>query len=154
MLEAELLNLYDKYSNMVYRLAFSYLKSQQDAEDAVQAIFLKLVEGKAQPIPGKERSFLTQITANYCRDQLRSFFRKKSVPLDPEIIFEDTNDQELFNMFMILSQKYRVPIFLHYYEGYSFSEISDFLKISPSAVSMRIHRARKLLKKQLEEANK
>jgi len=40
---------------------------------------------------------------------------------------------------------------MHFYEGYTFSEISDFLGISSSAVSMRIHRAKKMLKDKLRE---
>lgn len=52
---------------------------------------------------------------------------------------------------MELPTKQRVAIYLHYYEGYTFEEIGKFLKISPSAVSMRIHRGRKMLKADLEE---
>ena len=40
MKEAELLELYDQFSNMVYRIAFSYLRQSNDAEDAVQAVFI------------------------------------------------------------------------------------------------------------------
>jgi RNA polymerase sigma-70 factor (ECF subfamily) len=52
---------------------------------------------------------------------------------------------------MGLAVKYRIVIYMHYYEGYTFSEISGFLKISTSAVSMRIHRAKKILKDKLGE---
>lgn len=45
MQEAELLKLFDSYSNMIYRLAFSYLRNAHDAEDVVQAVFIKLIEG-------------------------------------------------------------------------------------------------------------
>ena len=71
MQKAELFNLFDAYSNMVYRLAFSYLRNAHDARDAVQAVFMKFIKGKAQPIPGKERALLPQITVNYCKDALR-----------------------------------------------------------------------------------
>lgn len=149
MQESWILSLFDLHSDMVYRLAFSYLRSPQDAEDAVQTIFLKLIEGKGRPENGKEKAFLTQITVNYCRDVLRSSWRKRIVPLDETIPFEQKEDRELFDAVMSLSEKYRIPVYLHYYEGYSFSEIGAFLKISPSGVSMRMHRARNILKKQL-----
>ena len=149
MQEADLLRLFDLYADSVYRLALSCLRSAQDAEDAVQAVFLKLIEGKARPIPGKERALLTQITLNQCRDMLRSAKRRRTVPLDETIPFREPEDRALFQAVMALPDKYRVAVFLHYYEGYSFSEIAAFLKLGPSAVSMRLHRARAMLKESL-----
>ncbi len=145
----QILDLFHLYANMVYRLSFSYLRSSHDAEDAVQSIFLKLIEGKVQPKPGKERAFLIQVTINYCKDILRSAWRKKTIPMDEAIPFEQQEDRELFDAVMALPEKYRIAVYLHYYEGYSFPEIASFLKISPSGVSMRMHRAKDMLKKQL-----
>lgn len=88
MEKQELLTLYDEYADMVYRLALAYLHSRPDAEDAVQAVFLKLIEGRAEPIPGKEKALLAQMTVNYCRDELRAA-RRKTVPLDEMLPFED-----------------------------------------------------------------
>lgn len=149
--EAEILELFDRYSNTVYRIALSYLRQPQDAEDAVQSVFMKLIGGTAVPEHGKERAFLTRITINYCKDVLRSAWKQRIVPLDENIEFEQKEDHELFSAVMALPVKYRVVVLLHYYEGYTFSEIASFLKISPSAVSMRIHRARKELKDNLWE---
>ena len=151
MQKTQLLSLFDTYSGMVYRLAFSYLRHTQDAEDVVQAVFLKLIEGRAQPLPGKERAFLTQVTITCCKDVLRKVWRRRTDPLDDAIPFEQKEDRELFHAVMALPDKYRVVIHLHYYEGYSFPEIAAFLKISPSAVSMRMHRARNMLKGKLKE---
>lgn len=151
MQETELLKLFDSYSNMIYRLAFSYLRNTHDAEDVVQAVFMKLIEGKAKPIYGKERAFLTQITINYCKDVLRMAWRKRVDPLDNDIVFEAKEDRELFDVVMALPDKYRIVVHLHYYENYSFPEIAEFLGISSSAVSMRMHRARNILKAKLRE---
>lgn len=149
--DSELLNLFDEYGNMVYRLALSYLRNIHDAEDTVQVVFTKLIEGKATIIPGKERALLTQITINHCKDILRSFWRKRSEPLNESIAFTEEEDRELFSVVMSLPDKYRIVVYLHYYEGYSFSEISSFLGISSSAVSMRLHRSRNILKSKLRE---
>ena len=151
MREAELLDLFNTHSPMVYRLAYSYLRQPQDAEDAVQAVFLKLIDGTARPLPGKERAFLAQITVNHCKDQLRSVWKKRVGPLEEDVAFARQEDQDLFFAVMALPTKDRVVIYLHYYEGYSFGEIAVLLKVSSSAVSMRIHRARNTLKKQLGE---
>ena len=142
--------LFRQYSNMVYRLAYNYLRSSQDAEDVVQTVFLKLIDGKAKPEPGQERACLTRITINCCKDQLRSAWRTRTVPMEDDIPFQKPEDRELFHAVMQLPEKYRIAIYLHYYEGYTFPEIAAFLKISPSGVSMRVHRAKKLLKKQLK----
>ena len=147
------LELFDQYSNMVYRIALSYLRQTQDAEDAVQNVFLKLIEGRAEPEFGKERAFLTCITINYCKDVLRSAWKRRIEPLTDEIVYEHKEDRELLDAIMTLATKYRIVLYMHYYEGYTFSEISSFLKISASTVSMRIHRAKKLLKDILGEDN-
>ena len=149
--EAEVLDLFDRYSDMVYRIALSYLRHLQDAEDAVQVVFLKLIDGRAVPEPGKERTFLTRVTINHCKDVLRSVWKRKIDPLNDEIEFVQKEDRDLFDAIMSLTAKYRMVIYLHFYEGYTFAEIADFIGISPSAVSMRIHRAKKVLEKKLRE---
>lgn len=150
MEETQILSLFHQYSNMVYRLAYSYLGSSQDAEDLVQTVFLRLIDRGTAPEPGKERAYLTRITINCCKDQLRSAWRRRTVPIEEDLPFQTQEDRELFHAVMELPKTYRIVIYLHYYEGYTFPEIAAFLKISPSGVSMRVHRARKLLKKQLE----
>ena len=149
----ELLTLYDQYADMVYRLALAHLHSRADAEDAVQAVFLKLIEGRTTPFPGKEKALLAQITANYCRDELRAA-RRKDMPLDEALTFVDSGDRELFAAVMELPEKYRATIHLHFFEGYTFPEIGEILNIGPSAVSMRIHRAKNMLKKKLGRDDK
>ena len=52
---------------------------------------------------------------------------------------------------MALPDKSRAVVHLHYFEGYSYTETAQILRTSPSAVSMRLHRARNLLRSSLEE---
>ena len=49
-----------------------------------------------------------------------------------------------------LPEKYKAPIHLHYYEGYSVAEVARILKLGESAVKMRLKRGRELLKLELE----
>jgi RNA polymerase sigma factor (sigma-70 family) len=122
---SDLINLFNDYSNMVYRLAYSYLRNAHDAEDVVQVVFMKLIEGKATIIPDKERALLIQITINYCKDILRSFWKKKNEPLNENLVFEEKSDSELFDVVMSLPVKYRIVVYLHYYEGlYIFRNIN------------------------------
>lgn len=151
MTREEVLCLFDAYHNMVYRLALTMTHSRQDAEDITQTVFLKLLDGKSAPTAGKERSWLAAVTVNACKDLLRSFWRRNIEPLNELIPVQLSQERELFDAVMALPAKYRVVVHLHYYEGYTFSEIGGMLQIKPSAVSMRLHRARNLLRSSLQE---
>lgn len=151
MTEDEFLPLFDQYHNMVYRIALVSTQSQHDAEDIVQTVFLKLLEGKTRPMPGHERAWLTTVTVNTCRDLMRWNWRRKTEPLDETIPFSDPEESSLFEAVAALPKKYRMVVHLHYYEGYTHDEISSMLDITPSAVSMRLHRARNLLRSTLKE---
>lgn len=151
MTETEFLPLFDQYHNMVYRLALVTTGSVQDAEDILQTVFLKLLDGTAGPMPGHERAWLAKVTVNACRDLTRSFWRRKTEPLDECIPMAVPEEGVLFEAVAALPAKYRVVIHLHYYEGYTCDEISGLLHIGPSAVSMRLHRARKLLRSKMKE---
>lgn len=143
------LELFDQYGDMVYRIALSYLHTRQEAEDVVQTVFLKLLERDAVLYPGRERGFLAKVTVNHCKNLLSAAKKHEMIPLDETSLLTQPEDRELFHAVMELPEKYRLVVCLHYLEGYTFREIAELLKISSSAVSMRIHRARALLKQQL-----
>ncbi len=148
MEKENVLDLFDRYADLVYRIALSYLRSPQEAEDVVQTVFLKLLEDNLSVYPGKERAFLTKITINHCKNLLSTAKKHESIPLDETVMLVQPEDRDLFRAVMELPKEYRVVMMLHYFEGYSFREISKFLHIGISAVSMRLHRAKGILKKQ------
>ena len=131
----ELAELFQTYGTDVFRLAFSYLGSQADAEDVCQSVFLKLAEGRQGPRPGKEKSWLLTCTANACKSHLRSFWYRNVGELDEAALFRDEED--------------RAVVHLYYYEGYDQGEIGEILHISRTAVQTRMSRARAMLKKEL-----
>ena len=143
------LNLFERYADTVYRIALSYLKSPQEAEDAVQTIFLKLLEGNMRIYAGKERAFLTTITINHCKNILHTAKTHETIPLDETVLLSQPEDQEVFHAVMALPEKYRAVVCLHCLEGYSFRETAQILHIGISTVSMRLYRAKNMLKKQL-----
>lgn len=149
---SDVMELFRLYRNDVYRLAVSFTHSKEEAEDISQTVFLKLIEHNNIK-PGKEKAWLMQVTANQCKSLLRSSRWKKTESL--EDIFQaktDTVDTDDFaNMITQLKPKYRVVIYLYYYEEYSTDEISKMLHITKSAVTTRLARARKFLKEELEE---
>ena len=149
MEQKTVLELFDRYADMVYRIALSYLRSQQEAEDVVQTVFLRLLEGGITVYPGKERAFLTKITINHCKNLLSTARRHETIALDETVLLTQPEDQDIFLAIMELPEKYRTVVSLHCIEGYSFREISEFLHIGISAVSMRLHRAKGILKQQI-----
>ena len=142
--------LFNTYRDDVFRLAVSYTRSIQEAEDVCQTVFLKLLEQKHIQ-PGKEKAWLMQVTANQCRSLLRSAWWKKTVAIDDTLSVQAPSTNGVLAAVMELPPKYRVVIYLHYYEGYTTAHIAKLLKISQTAVTTRLSRGRKALEEKLKE---
>jgi RNA polymerase sigma-70 factor (ECF subfamily) len=142
--------IFRNYRDDIYRLAICYTKSREDAEDVCQTVFLKLMEQKSFQ-PGKEKQWLLRVTANECKNLLRSHWWKTTVPMDETVSVEPPEVNETLQAVLSLEPKYRVVIYLHYYEMLSTEEIGKLLHITRSAVTTRLSRARALLKPKLEE---
>lgn len=141
--------LFEEYKDMVYRLALSYLGNSEDAQDICQEVFLRLLRWIGRIRDGAERAWLTKVTVNCCRDLLSSRIPTREVEEIDSVYLPETSD--LKDAVMALPGDYRVVVYLHYYEAYSTREIADFLKVSQSVVTTRLHRARQYLKKMLQE---
>ena len=78
-----------RYQNMVYRTALHALGSPQDAEDAVQEVFLRLFQYRGT-FESEEhlRRWLLRVTVNYCRDVLKSPWRKRRVSWEEALKLE------------------------------------------------------------------
>ena len=69
--------LVQTYSDLILRLAYTYLKSTHDAEDICQNIFLKLLTGSQTfDSPAHEKAWIIRATANACKDSLRAAHRR------------------------------------------------------------------------------
>ena len=150
----DVLRFFDKYADDAFRLAYSYVGSRPDAEDVVQDVFVKLIRSDITIAKGKEKSYILTMTANRCRDFLKSADVVYNAPFEDasdvgsEMEF-DEDDKELIEAVSKLPDKLRAAVHLHYYEGYSIKEIADILETSPSAVSMRLTRAKEILRDRL-----
>lgn len=144
-----------RYQNMVYRIALHYFGNSQDAEDAVQEVFLRLYTAeKFFESPEHLRRWLIRVTVNVCRDVLRSPWRRRRVSLEElpeEPVFDQPEQAALYREIMALPEKYRTVLNLFYYEELSVKEIGELLGLRTSAVTTRLHRARARLKEQLGE---
>ena len=147
----------ERYQSMVYRVALHALGSPQDADDAVQEVFLRLYTAK-KPLEGEEhlRRWLLRVTVNHCRDVLRSPWRRRRVSLDQlpaEPVFQAPEQEALYQTVMALPEQYRIVLVLFYYEDLSVREIAAVLRISEANVKTRLSRARKRLREMLEVEN-
>ena len=145
------LGLCQQYKDPVYRLALSMTGSAADAEDVCQTVFLKVLEKQPDLLPGKERAWLFQVTANECRSLWRRLKRRGTVPLDQAAELAAPEEGALLRQVMELSPKDRTVLYLHYFEGFSTQETGALLHISQSAVTTRLLRARQRLKEQMGE---
>lgn len=136
------------YSDLILRLAYTYLKSTHDAEDICQNVFLKLLTGGYTFDSAEhEKAWVIRATANACKDSLRAVHRR-CVGLEAvaEAAAPEAPDSAVLDAVMALPQKYREAVYLHYYEGYSVREIAKLLGRSEAAVSAHLSRGRKSLR--------
>lgn len=146
----DVLYLFHRYRDDVYRLAVNYTRSPQEAEDVCQIVFLKLIQ-QGDLTPGREKAWLMQVTANECRDLLRSAWWRRTVPLEEALYVPQDQGDEVIHLLRKLPPKYRVVLYLHYYEQYTTPEIAQLLKIPAGTVSTRLKRAREHMKLMLKE---
>lgn len=147
MTDIEFTEKVNTYKNMIFRLALTYLKNIQEAEDVTQDVFIKLFKcDKKFKTAEDERAWLIRVTINASKDVLKSAWLKRTVPIVEDIPFEHEEHGELFYAVHQLESKYRSVIHLYYYEDYSIRDISKVLRIKETTVQTRLYRARKQLK--------
>jgi len=142
------------YMDTVFRVAFNYLKSRSDADDVTQNVLIKLYRAnKTFDHDAHVKHWLIRVTINECKRTLRAPWRQIE-PIEDYIEtlrFEAPEQNELFELVMNLPAKYRVAIFLYYFEAYSTEEIAQLLHIPSATVRTRLRRARERLKLKLLE---
>ena len=144
--------LIERYGNDILRLCSIYLGDRQLAQDAFQETFVKAWKA-LDTFRGDSsmKTWLSHIAVNTCRDLLRSAWWKRTVPLEYAFHVPGNESDETICLLYKLPPKYRVVLYLHYYEQYTTPEISQLLKIPQGTVSTRLSRAREQLKKMLKE---
>lgn len=142
-----------KAEKSLYHIAKSILKNDEDCADAMQNAILSAYQ-KLHTLKHEEffRTWITRILMNESYQMIRS----RKVQVSCEDYMEEcrakdrTGYSELYLTILELPEHYRIPFVLHYVEGYSVKEIGSILKLSESAVKVRLHRARKLMKERLK----
>ena len=153
MTDAEFTAAARRHADTIYRVAYSWLRDSQDAKDISQNVLIKLFRCKTEFESDEHlKSWLIRVTINECRTLFRAPWRKHEDIDDyaQSLGIEDTR-LELFDAVMRMDKKYRVPLMLMYYDGYSTREIAEMLHIPQNTVSTRLARAKSLLKLLLED---
>ena len=112
------------------RIAYSVVHNEHDAQDAVQQALLSV----------------------WARRENVDLARQKAIPVEtvPESGYEPP-DSALYDAVERLPEELRLPLLLHYMEGYKLAEIAGALGQSLPQLTSRLFRARKLLRRMLEE---
>jgi len=144
---------YERNYKQVYRICFTYMKNQSEAEDCTEDVFVKVLTGDfAFNDETHEKKWLTVTAMNLCKDRLKHWWKKKTSPIDeaPEIPAENVAAMdETLEIVMKLPTKYKDVIYLHYYLDYKTDEIAQMLKKPPSTVRNHLREARELLRRQI-----
>lgn len=152
--DKEFTRLARRYIDTVYRVAFNALGSGADAEDVTQNVFEKLLKEK-KPFESDEhvKAWLIRVAVNECKNLTRSkWWRAPSFEdYAAGLSFDNPAHSDLFYAVMELPEKYRLPIYLHYYEGYATMEIAQILHLPKNTVCSRLKRGREQLKTKLAE---
>ena len=132
---------------MLYRIACALLRSEADRQDAMQETALKAWKNRASLREEQYfRTWISRIMVNECHNLHRKNSRYVPVEELPDRPAPDSGEQETRLMLESLPEKQRVPLVLHYLEGFSLEEIAQVQHISLALVKYRMHQARKALR--------
>jgi len=157
--QKEFLNIILPCKDTLYRLAKRLLVSSDEAEDAVQEVFLKLWKGRDNIHHYRSpEAFAVTMTKNYCLDRLKSRQAsnlkivhtnyKNSDNIEKDV--EATEGVELVTRIMqTLPEKQKMIMQLRDIEQFEFSEIAQMLSINETAIRVALSRARKTVREQL-----
>ncbi len=157
-------DLVHRYTGLVYNQAYRMLGNAQEAEDAVQEVFLRAYR-RLDTYDSSRRfvTWLLTIGSNYCIDRLRRR-RMQWLTLDdvafwltsgeagPERRAIQGEEQDRVQQALqALPEGYRSVTLLRYWYDLSYQEIAQMLHLTEATVKTRLHRARNMLRDMLCE---
>jgi len=154
-LDSRFLDIFNNTKHDIYRLVRIYMRNSYDTDDIVQNVYLKLHKNIYNLNDDDHaKRWLIRVAINECKNQFLSNWVRRVIPLDETLVNEVSfeADDKVWQAVMSLPQKYRIVIYLFYYEEYSTSEIAETLKLKEANVRKQLQRARERLKTILKEA--
>ena len=148
--EEDVKHAIQQHGDTVRRLCMVHLKNYADTEDIFQTVFLKYVlYPGAFDSEEHEKAWIIRTAVNACKDVLKSAWRTRTCDITAcaEMAAPEGADGAVMAAVQSLPDKYRVPIYLHYYEGYKTREIAEMLGERPATINTRLDRGRDRLKR-------
>lgn len=165
--QAAYVALYDQYSNVIYRLAYSLLQHQEDAEEVLQDSFEYAFRRLDHYDPRKSafKTWLYRIAVSRCHNKRRRKWlpslslqqldgaeaKDPAAPLPDERAALNEQQRAVWNAVRELSPKLREVAILRYYGGLQYGEIGQVLDIPPKTAESRMRLAHKALREQLSD---
>lgn len=151
---AGIAQLVEMYASMIYRIAYARMQNVTDAEDITQEVLLKYLKaGKTFRDEEHRKMWLIRVTVNTIKSSLTSAWRRHTVALDDvtEPSYEASELPVLKEKVEKLPERYRLPMYLYYYEELSVKEIAHVIKSTEGTVKSLLSRGRKMLRDELKE---
>jgi RNA polymerase sigma-70 factor, ECF subfamily len=145
------------YSSRIFAICYSMLSSRDDAEDVTQQAFLKgFSDIKQLRDIDKFGPWITQIAKHMCLDLLRkrklnnmALKQMAENDLKDESDYDQDKCSSLQSVLTQLTEEYRLPLMLYYFDGQSTKKIAESLEITVATAQTRLSRARKMLRQLL-----
>ena len=153
-----------KYQSLVYATAVRYLKSEEDAYDAAQDVFIKALDNIHKFRGDSSLStWLYRITHNVCASMLRKQKVRKAFGLETILPFardrgftpeQETENRDFEQRFAAilddLPEKQRETFVLRYFDGLTYEEISKILGTSVGGLKANYYQAVKKISQRIE----
>ncbi|WP_088006957.1 sigma-70 family RNA polymerase sigma factor [Indiicoccus explosivorum] len=154
----------DDYGESLTRLAFTYLKDWEMAQDVVQEVFVTVFQQRHTYSEIKSfKAWIYRITINRCKDILKSSWQKRVVmgtrffnlsrsetPSPEQLAVSRSEEEALLGHIFKLPVKYREVLLLYYYQNLTIPEISQLLSLQENTIKTRMRRGKNRLKTILE----
>lgn len=142
--------IYNTYSKLILRISYTYLRDSLCAEDILQEVILKIIQKNVTFSDiEKEKNWIIRVTINLCKDYLKSSWYRKKIELKDDITYIPKENLYILDTVLELPEKYKVVIYLYYYENYNIKEIAQILNKSQNTVGTWLSRAKKILRNKL-----
>lgn len=162
--------LIEKEGNSIYSFSYHLTGNREDADDLYQETMLKAMERCSKIDSSKNpKSFLISIAVGNWKNRKKKYANRERIA--PTVVIDDLNQmevkqiglspeeeylsKEIINLVRVetaaLKEKYRILLYLHYTAELSVDEISKMIHIPVGTVKSRLHKARTIIGKKLED---